>query len=547
MRAFLVRRGRDSAGTRFYSGRPFSRWLLACLLLLSLAPASAQETINYTYDARGRLVKVDHGTTGPNANVVASYVYDDADNRCNVTVSTTGAAGTGSCSTGGTTTITLSPTTLPNGTVSTAYSQTITASGGTSPYTFAVTAGALPAGLTLNGTTGVLSGTPTAAGTSSFTVTATDSASHTGNQPYSVTIGTQATTCSGVSFSIADATAVDEGTSLKFKVSKTGTTTDSCTVNYATANGTAKAGTNYTAKSGTLTFASNTIGVTFSVLTQDDGVVANPLTMFVNISGPSGAATITDSQGMGTINNIDGSTSTCTGVAFTIKSNAAVTEGTNSVFTITKTGTATGSCSVNYATASGTATAGSDFTTTSGTLAFTSAQTSQMVSVPTINDTVVENAETFSMALSSPTGGATLGTPSSATATINDNDGGGATCSGVSYAISDASGTEGDTLVFTVTKTGTTSSSCSVGYATADGTAIAGTNYVAASGTLTFASTQPSSTISVTTIDQSRAKGTQTFNVNLSSPTGGATITDSQGIGSLAASGGGIICTPFCP
>jgi hypothetical protein len=100
-----------------------------------------------------------------------------------------------------------------------------------------------------------------------------------------------------------------------------------------------------------------------------------------------------------------------------------VTEGANSVFTVTKAGTATGSCNVNYATTGGTATSGSDFTATSGTLTFTSAQTSQTVSVPTIDDATVESAETFSLALSSPTGGAALGTPSSATATINDNDG----------------------------------------------------------------------------------------------------------------------------
>ncbi|MHB8680279.1 MAG: putative Ig domain-containing protein, partial [Rudaea sp.] len=79
-------------------------------------------------------------------------------------------------------TITLSPTSLPNGTNNVAYaSQTITASGGTSPYTYAVTSGALPPGLTLS-SAGVLSGTPTAGGTFNFTVTATDSSTGTG--PY---------------------------------------------------------------------------------------------------------------------------------------------------------------------------------------------------------------------------------------------------------------------------------------------------------------------------------------------------------------------------
>lgn len=69
--------------------------------------------------------------------------------------------------------INFTPATLPNGTVGVPYSQTFTGSGGTAPYTFGVTAGALPAGLSLSAT-GVLSGTPTTAGTSNFTIRATD-------------------------------------------------------------------------------------------------------------------------------------------------------------------------------------------------------------------------------------------------------------------------------------------------------------------------------------------------------------------------------------
>jgi hypothetical protein len=84
--------------------------------------------------------------------------------------------------------ITLSPSTVPAGTVGTAYSQTLTATGGTSPYIYAVTSGALPAGLTLSGS-GLLSGTPTAAGSFGFTITATDANNHTGSQAIGLTIG----------------------------------------------------------------------------------------------------------------------------------------------------------------------------------------------------------------------------------------------------------------------------------------------------------------------------------------------------------------------
>ena len=85
-------------------------------------------------------------------------------------------------------TITVSPGTLPNGTVGTPYSQALTQTGGIGTITWSVTAGALPPGLLLNSGTGVLSGTPTQMGTFNFTITATDGNNCTGSQAYSVLI-----------------------------------------------------------------------------------------------------------------------------------------------------------------------------------------------------------------------------------------------------------------------------------------------------------------------------------------------------------------------
>jgi hypothetical protein len=75
--------------------------------------------------------------------------------------------------------LTITTTSLPAGTVGQVYGQTVTATGGTTPYTWSVSAGTLPAGLTLNPSTGAISGTPTAAGTPNFSVTATDSSTPT--------------------------------------------------------------------------------------------------------------------------------------------------------------------------------------------------------------------------------------------------------------------------------------------------------------------------------------------------------------------------------
>ncbi|HET6434786.1 MAG TPA: putative Ig domain-containing protein, partial [Xanthomonadaceae bacterium] len=89
-------------------------------------------------------------------------------------------------------TIVVAPTSLAAATVAGAYNASVSASGGTAPYTFAVSAGALPAGLSLAGD-GTLSGTPTAGGSFNFTVTATDSSTgggpYTGSRAYSLSVG----------------------------------------------------------------------------------------------------------------------------------------------------------------------------------------------------------------------------------------------------------------------------------------------------------------------------------------------------------------------
>jgi Putative Ig domain len=82
----------------------------------------------------------------------------------------------------------ISTTTLPGGTQNTAYSTTLAASGGTQPYTWSITLGTLPSGLSLNSSTGVISGTPTATGTSNFTAQVTDANSQSASKSLSITI-----------------------------------------------------------------------------------------------------------------------------------------------------------------------------------------------------------------------------------------------------------------------------------------------------------------------------------------------------------------------
>lgn len=101
------------------------------------------------------------------------------------------------------------------------------------------------------------------------------------------------------SFSINDAGEM-EGLTLTFTVTKTASTPSSFSVNYATANGSANI-LDYTAKSGTLTFGSSETSKTITITLKTDNNVESDEYFYVNLSAPTGGATIYDSQGKGTI------------------------------------------------------------------------------------------------------------------------------------------------------------------------------------------------------------------------------------------------------
>ncbi|MBV9493405.1 MAG: right-handed parallel beta-helix repeat-containing protein [Acidobacteria bacterium] len=197
-------------------------------------------------------------------------------------------------------------------------------------------------------------------------------------------------------------------------VTRTGGT-DPATVQYATANGSATAGSDYTTSTGTVTFAAGQTSQTFSVPILDDTAVEGPETFTVSLSNPMAASLGAQSTATVTINDIEPGTIQFSSATYSVNENGGVL-----TVTVTRTGGSTGTVSANYATSNGSATAGSDYTATSGTVTFGPGVTSQTFNVPILTDLIVEGPETFNLTLSAPTGGATLGSPTTSVATIID-------------------------------------------------------------------------------------------------------------------------------
>lgn len=339
-----------------------------------------------------------------------------------------------------------------------------------------------------------------------------------------VTVSSGACTAAGAgsNFAIADASGT-EGGSVVFTVTRYGETSAAQSVNYATAGDTAVSGTDFTASSGTLNFAAEEFSKTITVATLQDFAFEGSERFFVNLSGASSGATIGVAQGIGTIVDDEPPVPP----SFTV-TDSSVTEGGVHQFVITKSGSAPGNISINYATADGTATSGSDYASASGTLTFLPSDNGKVVTVNTIDDAVVESTETMTLNLSGVTNGATI-MDGVGIGTITDND---VPPPPPGILIADSSGTEGQSIIFTVTRSDTTTA-VSVNYATASDTAVSPNDFTAISGTLSFAIGQGSKTITVVTKQNTIFEDTETFFVNLSNATGGATIGDAQGVGTI--------------
>jgi hypothetical protein len=326
-------------------------------------------------------------------------------------------------------------------------------------------------------------------------------------------------------------------TAFRFAVSLDQAQAVPVSVNFATADGTATTPSDYAASQGTVTFAPGETTKTVTVQVSGDTTVEPDETFSVNLANVTGNATIADAQGVGTIVNDDqpvvvppsrisiGDVRLAEGNAGQSLFQFAVSLDTPQAVPV----------SVDFATADGTATVPSDYATTTGTVTFAAGETVKTVSVAVNGDTTVEQDETFNVNLANVTGNATIVDAVGVGTIVNDDQP--VTQPPSHVSINDVSMAEGNTahtpFRFTVSLDQPQSAPVTIDFATANGTALAPSDYAATSGTVTFAPGETAKAVTVQVNGDRHREANETFSVNLSHATGNATIVDGHAAGTI--------------
>jgi hypothetical protein len=187
--------------------------------------------------------------------------------------------------------------------------------------------------------------------------------------------------------------------------------------------------------------------------------------------------------------------------------------------TVTRTGDTSGAVDVSYATADGTGVAGTHYTASSGTLSFLAGETSKSIAVPVIDRPDAPASRTFTVTLSSPSPGANLTVAATHTVTVTNSQSA-VTFAGGTQTVSNDDGS----VTLTVNRSGNTANPATLSFATVDGTAVAGVDYTAASGTVEFAAGETTKTVVVPVVRNAGGQPTSTFTVVLSNPASGTAI-----------------------
>ena len=291
-------------------------------------------------------------------------------------------------------------------------------------------------------------------------------------------------------------------------------------VNYRTADGSAHAGSDYTAVSGKLTFAKNETSKTILVpVIGDRSPDAEGYKDFVVQLSNAKGAKVANGQGFVAIYDDE------PWVFINSVSQPEGNSGTTPLaFTVSLSGAYDLPVTVNYATADGSAAAGTDYAAASGTLVFAPGQTEKPVTVLANGNRAVspDLCKTFSVNLSTPDGHTAISYMGSGVGTIVDDE--------PRIRVADAYNFGGATFTFTVSLSGAYDQAVTVNFGTADGTAVAGLDYLAASGPLTFVPGETTKTITIEALDPTMVAG-KYFSVQLSGASGNALLSNEWATG----------------
>ena len=303
----------------------------------------------------------------------------------------------------------------------------------------------------------------------------------------------------------------DSGTSnMMFTVTASAVSAKTMTVMYATSDGTATAPGDYVLSAGTLTFVPGQLTRTFVVPVVGDTRDEFDETFVVDLSSPANA-TIVDGQGVGTIVNDDPTPTVSISDVSTVEGDAGTSTAT---FTVALSAPSGKPISVDYATADGTASSPADYTADAGTISFAPGLTTSTVDITIEGDVLDEFDETYTVQLSNLVN--VLPGVITGTGTITDDD------AAPSVSIANASLLEGDagttTASLTVSLSAPSGKPIDVHYASADGTAVAPSDYSSVSGTLSFPPGQGSANVDLAIAGDRTYEYDETFSVSLSAP-----------------------------
>ncbi|MDA0245739.1 MAG: lamin tail domain-containing protein [Chloroflexi bacterium] len=306
--------------------------------------------------------------------------------------------------------------------------------------------------------------------------------------------------------SLASPAEVNEGATAWFTVTLAHASGMTITVDYATVNGTAVAGQDFVPTNGTLTFAPGQTSQTISVTLLADGLDEPNETLAVWLSNPN-RAYLGQWQGTAVIGDGDpaplvhlGGTAGPEGDSGTTPFHFPITLTAPSGYTVTAV----------YETVPQTAVSPDDFISQMGVITFAPGITQTTIPVLVVGDVLDEPDETFTVRIITATH-ATLG-QSEAIGTIEDDD------EPPLVSLGSGSVLEGETAVLTATLSAPSSFTITVEFASADDTAVSGTDYEPISGTLTFAPGQTSHPLTVTALLDGLDEPQETFSVTLASP-----------------------------